>query len=816
MPERICAVAVDVNTYAIDKLYDYILPPSCAELAQVGCRVLVPFGRGNTRTEGVILAFRAGKEPGARLKHIDMLLDDAPVLTEKQIKLAAYMREHLYCKFFDCIRVILPAGLWFRRREVYALQEKPAQPLGAPYDGILALFTGDFPEQTLEELRRRAGAHIRECDLQKLCADGVLALRSEVKRKSNDLLEKHYALAVSADEAYAHVNARRSPAQLDVISCLSDGTAMPGKELTYMTGVSDATLRSMVKRGLLAMEKLEKYRLPDFSKVEETPLPALNDEQGAALEGLSALLETGRPQCALLYGVTGSGKTQVYLRLIEHALQMGKSAIVLVPEIGLTSQFIRVFAGCFGDQVAVLHSALSVGERYDGWKRIRAGKARVVLGTRSAVFSPAENLGLIILDEEQDNAYRSEQNPRYHARDIARQRAAQENALLVLGSATPSVETFQLARESKIALFELRRRYRNAVLPEVVIADRREEVREGWDGTIGADLYEELVQNQARGEQAILFLNRRGNSRKVGCLVCGWVPECPYCSATMTYHSVNGRVMCHLCGASVKIGDTCPECGSMHMFAEQPGTQRVEEELHRILPKSRVLRMDADTTVTKNSHEKILEVFGKHHADILLGTQMVTKGLDFENVTLVGVLDADQSLYAQDYRAHERTFSMLTQVVGRAGRSERAGRAVIQTYNPEHPVLLTAARQDYDAFFEEEIERRRALLFPPVEDFVMLTASGEVEQQVLESLICLKQRILSLMCGQFRDFSYPVLGPSPASVVRVAGRYRYHLVIRCPDNARRRALISGLMAEFAREKYGKMVTLFAENNPDVF
>ena len=816
MPMRICAVAVDVSTYSIDKLYDYMLPPELADLAQIGSRVLVPFGRANKKTEAVILAFRSSHDPNVPLKCVEMLLDDEPALTERQIKLAIYMREHLYCRFFDCIRVILPAGFWFKRRELYALRSKPEHAMGKPYDDIVALFNEDFPEQSLEDLCRRGGAQFHERDLQKLCRDGVLKTRSEIKQKSNDLLERHYALAVGADEAYAQINPRRSPGQLDVVACLADGTAMPAKELMYMTGVRESTLRTMVKKGLLAVEEVEKYRLPDFSQVPEMELPVLNREQEQAFCGLAELLSSGQPQCALLYGVTGSGKTQVYLRLIHQALMDGKSAIILVPEIGLTSQFIRIFAGCFGEQVAILHSALSVGERYDSWKRIRSGEARVVLGTRSAVFSPAENLGLIIIDEEQDGAYRSEQTPRYHARDIARQRAVQENALLVLGSATPSVETFDLAQQKKIALFELRRRYRNALLPNVILADRREEIREGWDGSIGAVLHEELVRNRDRGEQSILFLNRRGDSRKMCCAVCGWVPECPYCSATMTYHSVNHRAICHLCGASIKIGETCPECGSMHIFTEQPGTQRLEQEIHQILPDARVLRMDADTTVTKNSHEKILESFGKQEADILLGTQMVTKGLDFERVTLVGVIDADQSLFAQDYRARERTFSMITQVVGRAGRSQRPGRAVIQTYNPEHPILLAAARQDYDSFYAEEIARREALLLPPVEDFVMLTATGELENVVLDSLIQLKWRIQSLMQGQFKDFHYPVLGPSPKSIVRVAGRYRYHLIIRCPDTPRRRALISGLLTEFAQGKYKKNVSLYVDNNPDSF
>ena len=480
----------------------------------------------------------------------------------------------------------------------------------------------------------------------------------------------------------------------------------------------------------------------------------------------------------------------------------------------LTPQFIRLFVGRFGDTVSVLHSALSAGERYDSWKKIRSGRARVVIGTRSAVFAPVRDLGLIVLDEEQDSAYKSEQSPRYHARDVAKRRVQQENAVLVLGSATPSIESYYGAQQGRYPMFTLRERYQGAALPQVTIADIRGESRAGWTYTIGQTLYEALQENLERGEQSILFLNRRGNSRVIGCSMCGWVPECPSCSTTLTYHSVSGRAMCHFCGASIEISGLCPVCYSPHLFTECPGTQKVEEELHTILPKARVLRMDADTTSKKGSHHHLLEIFAKGRADILLGTQMVAKGLDFDHVTLVGVLDADQSLFAQDYRAKERTFSLITQVVGRAGRRGKQGRAIIQTYNPDHPVLLCAARQDYEQFYADEIESRQALLMPPVEQMLMLTGTGENESDVLAALLRLKQRILSLMEGQFSDFHYPVLGPSPASVVRVMGRYRYHLILRCPDNKRRRQLISGVLIEFSKDNKNRGVSLFADLNPD--
>lgn len=817
MTEQICAVAVDATTYAIDKLYSYRVPDELREQVLIGTRVLVPFGFGNKRAEAVVLAFREDAG-GMKLKPIIEVLDDTPILTAPQLKLAAWMRERLYCTFFDCVRVMLPAGLWFKRNETYTLSPDADLAALRQREGdtgrVMQLF--DQPGQTLavSDIRQRLGGKSVTRVLDMLTGEGVLLYHSNTVQKSGDKTEKMLALDMEAGEAMARIS-RRSPARLDVVSVLADGGWMSQKELVYMTGVTDAALRDMVKKGMLRARQEERLRTPDFSEVPPAPPPVLSAQQQQAYDGLAALMDEDAPRAALLFGVTGSGKTQVYLRLIAHALEQGKSAIVLVPEIGLTPQVMRQFAAQFGDTVAVLHSALSAGERYDSFKKIKSGRARVVIGTRSAVFAPVEHLGVLILDEEQDGAYKSEQSPRYHARDVAKYRAAHEGALLVLGSATPSVETYYGAKQGKYPVFSLTERFMGTSLPEVQIADLRGQAREGRSGVIGQQLESELIDTLNRGKQAILFLNRRGNSRVIGCALCGWVPECPSCSTSMTYHSASGRAMCHYCGASVKITGTCPVCGGESLFTETPGTQKVEQELHEKFPSARVLRMDADTMTTKGAHEKLLTQFAKGGADILLGTQMVTKGLDFENVTLVGVLDADQSLYAQDYRARERTFSLITQVVGRAGRRFDTGKAVIQTYSPTHPVILTAARQDYEAFYEREMETRQALQCPPVCDLTVLTAVGEVEQQVLASLISLKTRLQSLMEGQYADVKAPVLGPAAAQVVKVMGRYRYHLTMRAQNTARWRALVAGVMREFLRDSKNRGVTVFADENPDL-
>ncbi len=817
MTEQICAVAVDAATYAIDKLYSYRVPDELREQVLIGTRVLVPFGFGNKRAEAVVLAFREDAG-GMKLKPIIEVLDDTPILTAQQLKLAAWMRERLYCTFFDCVRVMLPAGLWFKRNETYTLSPDADLAALRQREGdegrVLSLF--DQPGQTLavSDIRQRLGGKSVTRVLDALTGEGVLIYHSNTVQKSGDKTEKMLALDMETDEAMARIG-RRSPARLDVVSVLADGGWMSQKELVYMTGVTDAALRDMVKKGMLRARQEERLRTPDFSEVPPAPQPVLSAQQQQAYDGLAALMDEDAPRAALLFGVTGSGKTQVYLKLIAHALEQGKSAIVLVPEIGLTPQVMRQFAAQFGDKVAVLHSALSAGERYDSFKKIKSGRARVVIGTRSAVFAPVERLGVLILDEEQDGAYKSEQSPRYHARDVAKYRAAHEGALLVLGSATPSVETYYGAKQGKYPVFSLTERFMGTSLPEVQIADLRGQAREGRSGVIGQQLESELIDTLNRGKQAILFLNRRGNSRVIGCALCGWVPECPSCSTSMTYHSASGRAMCHYCGASVKITGTCPICGGTSLFTETPGTQKVEQELHEKFPSARVLRMDADTMTTKGAHEKLLTQFAKGGADILLGTQMVTKGLDFENVTLVGVLDADQSLYAQDYRARERTFSLITQVVGRAGRRFDTGKAIIQTYSPSHPVILTAARQDYEAFYEREMETRQALQCPPVCDLTVLTAVGEVEQQVLASLLSLKNRLQSLMEGQYADVKAPVLGPAAAQVVKVMGRYRYHLTMRAQNTARWRALVAGVMREFLRDSKNRGVTVFADENPDL-
>ena len=542
--------------------------------------------------------------------------------------------------------------------------------------------------------------------------------------------------------------------------------------------------------------------------IKERPPIVLNTEQNATFREISSLLGSGKPEAALLYGVTGSGKTLVYIKLIEAVMAMGKNAIALVPEIALTPQTVDLFSSYFGNAVAVLHSALGNAERYDEWKRIRGGSVRVVVGTRSAVFAPLRDIGLIIMDEEQEHTYKSENSPRYHAREISKYRVAHAGALLLLSSATPSIESMHGASTGKYKLFRIRERYNEKELPNVIIADMREELKQGNNSVIGTKLRSELETNIKRGEQSILFINRRGANPLSVCGECGYTFRCRYCSVPMTYHSVNSKLLCHYCGYFQSLPGACPDCGGKLKLIGA-GTQKVESELSEMFPGEKVIRMDADTVSRTNPHDKLLSAFREGKAGILLGTQMVAKGLDFENVTLVGVLSADMSLNMCDYRAHERTFSLITQVVGRSGRGDKPGRAVIQTLVPSHEVIMLAAKQDYDSFYKREIAYREAIDSPPMRDLIALTATGSDEALVVACCKVLKETLAGYFDG---EHGLKLLGPAPAQVVKVNNKYRYRLVISCFSSKKIRATIAHTIREFSRDKRGRGVNVFADSD----
>ena len=813
----ITKVAVSAAPYSIDKPYDYLVPKELLDMAVPGVRVTVPFGRGNRESEGIILARSTGeKHPG--LKPLKAVLDREPVLDQEGIALALWMRQRYFCTLFEAVKTILPAGLWYQFREVWHLAEgldRPAAEEAAAgvkrAPAVLDVLFAGGGSAELSVLREACGEEV-EATLKALKKAGAVTCETAARRKISDKKRRMAELAVSAEDALALTEAKRrsAPMRYEVVRLLASTGRASAADVCYFTGASMQTLRGLEKAGILTFSEEEELRVPEVRQVEPGPPIVLNDEQQAAFDSIRALTESDRAEAVLLQGVTGSGKTQVYLRLVQDILKQGRTAIVLVPEIVLTPQMMRKFTSYFGEQVAMLHSSLRMTERYDQWKRIRRGEVQVVLGTRSAIFAPLKNLGLVILDEEQEGSYQSENPPRYHTRYIAKYLCARDRATLVLGSATPAVETAWAAETGVYHRALLRRRYNDHSLPQVTIADLRQEIKAGNPGLIGTELRRELEENLARGEQSILFLNRRGSSRMLLCGECGHVPECPRCSVALTYHSANGRLMCHYCGHSERASEVCSECGGImkHVGA---GTQKVEEELRELFPEAGILRMDADTA--SGGHEKLLGQFEKERIPILLGTQMVAKGLDFENVTLVGVLSADLSLYVDNYRAAERTFSLLTQVVGRAGRGGKSGRAVIQTYTPGNDVIQCAARQDYEGFYQGEIRMRQLRRYPPFADLFTLTVSGAEEGSVLRAAVQVREQLRRLCAAPEMAASQPeVLGPAPAPVLKVNNRFRYRCVLVGKNDKATRDRVSWLLKEFANDRANRGLNIFVDCN----
>lgn len=744
----IAKIAVSAATYWLDRPYDYKIPRELEAKALPGVRVYVPFSNGNRRTEGVILAL-AEESSYDRLKSIQAVLDEEPILTQEQIKLALFMRERFFCTVYDAVRAMLPAGLWFDE-------------------------------------------------------DG--------RRKARDKTQEMARLAIGPEEAAAAAQAKRlkAPSQSQILEQLCAFEAIPSRDLLLHTGAGRPSLKALVNAGMVELYEKETYRRPQIHIGETEPLPVLSAKQQEAFEGIQSLAASGNSGAALLFGVTGSGKTSVYIHLIAEQLKRDKAVILLVPEIALTPQMIETFSAHFGNEVAVLHSSLSIGERYDEWKRVRCGKARMVIGTRSAVFAPCPHLGLIIIDEEQEETYKSENIPRYNARDVAKYRCAGANCLLLLGSATPDIVSMYAAQTGRYRYFTLPERFNERELPDVRIVDMKRELRRGNGGSISSFLRDELAENISRGEQSILFINRRGANRLISCGECGYTYRCPRCSVSLTYHSANNRLLCHYCGYSRRPDEACPECGGAlkHIGA---GTQMVESELKELFPDVEVLRMDTDTVTPAGSHEKLLDRFRQENIPIMVGTQMVTKGLNFENVTLVGVISADQSLYAGDYRAGERSFSLITQVVGRSGRGKKPGRAVIQTFTPDNETILQAAKQDYEAFYRSEIELRKLQNTPPFSQMLSVTVSGMNEEHVYRACRAVRQRLDGLLSA---GGSAKILGPAPLAVVKVNNRYRYRVMIYASSHAAIRGTVAGVVMECCQDKRFSDVSVYADNDPN--
>ncbi|MBQ4091472.1 MAG: primosomal protein N' [Clostridia bacterium] len=800
------------NPYCIDGEYDYFIPLTLRGEVCAGSFVTVPFGRGNRKQIAVVSRLHHCPDY-SDVKPIESVLSDRAPLDSEILELCLFMKEQYLCTMGEAVRCAVPAAVLGKLSEFYTVTDK-AVPTNVSGLSSADLFVYGF----IAESKRTPGAvkanfgEGAETSLKKLCDKGYIKKDVVVGATAQASVQKYYSLAVSREECRDILEARhsvklRSQKHKAILGVLleSEGPVF-SDDLCRAAEATGTQIKALLEKGLLCEDIRRVWRDPYKLEEEhlEVPKYKLNAEQQSAADSIKDMICAGKPAAALLFGVTGSGKTGVIISAIDEALAQGRGVIMLLPEIALTPRTIQIFAALYGDTIAVVHSGLSAGERADSYARIKSGEARVVIGTRSAVFSPVWDLGLIVIDEEHEATYKSDTSPKYHARDIARFRCAKNNATMLLSSATPSLESYTKAKEGKYKLLKLTERFGAATLPEVKIYDmRREAASFGNLSPLGTMLKAELREVMDRGEQAVLFLNRRGYNTSISCKSCGEVITCPNCSISLNYHTRRGSfdqgfLFCHQCGHKRAVPRLCESCGSEHLVKTGFGTQRIEQELCELLPDKRILRMDADSTSEKNSTCEILDKFRRGEGDVLLGTQMVTKGHDFPRVTLVGVLLADMSIYMDDYHANERTFSMLTQVIGRAGRADKKGVAVIQTANPDNDTIKLACDQNYEAFYESEIKLRRLLVFPPYCDIALINVTCAEENEALMGAASVREGLNKLLGTEFRDTPMVVFGPFEAPVYKVEGKYRMRIVVKCKLNKRSRELFSRLLVDFGR------------------
>ena len=819
MAGRVARVAVDKASLSFDKLFDYLIPDSLRQIAK-GCRVMVPFGRSNRLRQAIVIEVTDQPEV-EKLKPVFALLDPEPLLNQDMFDLMDYLRENTFCTYYEAVRAILPRGLQVHTEPVYSLSKDFTQDKFdqcTEEEQNLLRFLREAPSAVSMDAFLQTDSREGSTDKKKVIAalleKGAIIYTEALRREVNDKTIRMVQLCEGVDLD----NQKLSKKQKDVISFLEQSGCASVKETCYLCGVTEAVIKTLEKYGIVAYYERETYRaLRTVQKVQEEELKTLvlSPEQEKVFTGILSQYREATPSVALLHGVTGSGKTQIFLKLIEQVIAEGRQALMLVPEISLTPQMVQKFQALFGKNVAVIHSSLSLGERLDEWKRIRSGEAKIVVGTRSAVFSPCRNIGLIIMDEEGEQSYKSDASPRYHAREVAKLRCVKHRALLLLASATPSIESYYYATTGKYSLYTLHHRYAGAALPEVYMTDLRAEAKQGQDIVLSEVLARELHANLERGEQSILLLNRRGYNTYAACMDCGEVMECPNCSVPLTYHKVNHSLLCHYCGYIQPYGGTCPACGGSHIRLSGLGTQRIEDILAQYFPEARILRMDTDTTYSRFAYEKNFADFANGDYDILVGTQMVAKGLNFPNVTLVGVLSADNTLYGGDFRCMERTFSLITQVVGRSGRGDKPGRAYIQTYTPDHPVLQFAAHQNYRDFYQDEIQSRKALLFPPFCDICVVGFNGMDEVQTEKAAGIFMQTLHRAAERQKETIPMKAMGPSRAGIYKLNNRYRYRIVIKCRAGKRFKQLLGETLRQVLKQKSFADVTVFADINGEI-
>ena len=825
-----CGAYINVHIidvpYHADNEYTYYVPCEKRELIRNGSAVSVPFGKADRQKLAVVVNSEALKpSDSSNVKSIVSVMSSYFSLDDNMLELCKFMKNTTLCTIGEAVKCIIPSALVFKTKEVFSVADTIDD---VPTDlQDLYWYIENNPKVSMKRLKERF--ENAEGDVLRLLKLKLITKSTFVDEREKSKLENHISLNVTRDEAgdIANGNGRiklRSKKQAEILKLLCEHKMLTDKEIYEATETNKQAIDSLLKKELIVCEQIEVLRNPykNIKRLDNTTL-VLSNEQQEAFDTLKELYLSKEPKGALLYGVTGSGKTSVMKKMIDEVVSNGQGVILLVPEISLTPQTVATFCGYYGDRVAVIHSNLSVGERFDTYKKIFDGRADIVVGTRSAIFAPVKNLGMIIIDEEQEHTYKSDTNPKYLAHDIARFRCAKSNALMLLASATPSLSSFYKAMSGNYTLVKMDKRYGNATLPDVIVTDMRKERIEGNMNALGTKLANTLGNAIENDKQAILFLNRRGYHSSVSCQKCGKTIECPNCSVALTYHSykkisadiskenaneimdTSGVLRCHYCGYRSRLPKKCTECEGEDFNYTGFGTQKTEQDIEKLLPSAKILRLDADTTTTKASYEKILGDFRDKNANVLIGTQMVTKGHNFPLVTVVGVILADTMLYTSDYRASERTFSMLTQVIGRAGRAKDHGIAIVQTNSPNEQTIQLAARQDYLAFYENEIKIRKAYSFPPFCDLAVITLSYTSEQTLNKD----SDKLIKVLERELKKIDAPVIayGPFEAPIYKAQGRYRKRIILKCRLNSKIRAILAEIYLQYTKNSKGNYLSI---------
>lgn len=784
---KYCNIVVNTGTRVTDRLFTYKIPDSLLGKVKIGDKVIVPFGKGNKLLEGFVVEFNSSSEIKKirGIKDIKDVLDDDIYLSETQIKLCKWMRDTYLCTFYEAIQCLIPRGTTLKKKKIYRLNQDSIDTIGftnIDYNNQSPIIKRLLENKSLthkELIKDLDSECIRE--LNKLLKENIVNIEekfyTDIKIKYKKVVRINFEPS-RIDEVLLSIS-KQAYKQAEVLNYLTKVNKIELNQLIKNTKTSRAIINGLVKKKLIVIKEEVDYRTPiDIDRIKRDKPNILNNEQQEAYNNIIKMIKEKSYEAFLLHGVTGSGKTEVYMQLVEKVISDNRQAIILVPEISLTPQIVEKFLRRFGDTVAVLHSKLSLGERYDQWRKIKNNEIQIVIGARSAIFAPCDNLGLVIIDEEHESSYKSEMNPKYHTIEVAKYLCMENKGVMVMGSATPSIDSYYKAAIGNYRLLELKNRFNSNPLPNVEVVDMRVELEEGNKNIFSRKLYNSMKNSLLDKKQVILFLNRRGYSTFVSCRSCGYVLKCLNCDISLTYHQKNNIAKCHYCGFKTSVPKICPECKSKYIKFFGLGTEKVEEYVNKLFPSYRTARLDIDTTSRKGSLEKIIDSFEKREIDILIGTQMVTKGLDFPYVTLVGVLSADITLNLPDYRANERTFQLLTQVAGRAGRHDYTGEVVVQTYSPNNYAINASRSHDYIDFYEREIKLREEFNYPPFYQIINIIVLGKNETSVIKSSNKLFQKIEGELLKHKDLKNTQILGPNPAILGRIKENYRWQILLK--------------------------------------